>query len=97
MKEISFVDEAQEELADAVEFIEKRSPGSTEKFREEVTRALTRLEENPHVGPEIAPGIHKLRVRRFPYNLIFEILPSEVRVLAVSHHRRDPRHWIGRR
>lgn len=96
MREISFVDEAQEDLADAVEFLEKRSPGLRDKFRDEVRRALTRLQDNPRVGPEIAPGIRKLRLRRFPYDLTYEILQMEVRVLTVSHHRREPRHWIGR-
>ena len=96
MRAVIFVDDALEELANAVRFLETRSPAARERFQIEVRRALTRLKENPRVGPEIAPGIRKLRLRRFSYNLVYEIFPTEVRIYTVAHHRQEPRQWRAR-
>jgi plasmid stabilization system protein ParE len=96
VRAVIFVDEALEELASAVRFLERQSPAARDRFQVEVRQALTRLSENPRVGPEIAPGIRKLRLRRFSYNLVYEIFPTEVRVYTVAHHRQEPRQWKAR-
>ncbi len=96
MRVITLHEEAEDDLAEAAHFLEERTPGFEQIFCGEVGYALERLMENPRIGPEIAPGIRKLALRRFPYNVVYEILPDRVRVLAVLHHRRSPEHWRDR-
>jgi hypothetical protein len=36
-------------------------------------------------------------LRRFPYSVVYEVLPDEVIILAVAHTSRRPRFWIKRR
>ncbi|WP_414682950.1 type II toxin-antitoxin system RelE/ParE family toxin [Longimicrobium sp.] len=88
--------EAEDDLDEAAAFLEQRVPGLGRALVEEVERALARLEENPHVGPHASRNVRKLRVKRFPYNLVYRILPEEVLVIAVAHHRRRPSYWRGR-
>jgi plasmid stabilization system protein ParE len=88
--------EAEDDLAEAAAFLEERVDGLGVDLTVEVEHAISRLEENPFVGPQLERGVRKLRVNRFPYNLIYRILPDEVLVLAVAHHRRRPWFWRDR-
>lgn len=97
MTEVVLLAEAEEDLSDAAAFLEKRVPGLGDRLVAGVEHALGRLAENPYVGPPLDDGVHKLLVRRFPYNLIYRILPEHVLVLAVAHHRRRPSYWRDRR
>jgi hypothetical protein len=36
-------------------------------------------------------------LRRFPYSIVYLLLPEEIRVLAIAHQRRKPGYWSGRR
>ncbi len=88
--------EAEDDLTEAASFLEERVDGLGVDLTVEVEHANARLEENPYVGPRLERGVRKLRVNRFPYNLVYRILPDEVLVLAVAHHRRRPRFWRDR-
>jgi plasmid stabilization system protein ParE len=94
--EVRLLPEAEDDLAEAAVFLEGRVPGLGERLTAEVEHAIERLRENPHVGPHLGRGVHKLRVNRFPYNLVYRVLSTEVLVLAVAHHRRRPSYWRGR-
>ena len=41
--------------------------------------------------------IRKLRLRGFPFDLIYRQAGLAVQILAVAHHRRRPGHWTDRR
>lgn len=97
MTEVVLLPEAEEDLSDAAAFLEQRVDGLGDRLVAEVEHALDRLAENPYVGPHLGPDVRKLRVRRFPYNLVYRVLPDRVLVLAVAHHRRRRRFWHGRR
>ena len=97
MTEVVLLPEAEEDLSEAAAFLERRVPGLGDRLVAEVESALGRLAENPYVGPLLSPDVRKLRVRRFPYNLIYRILPAHVLVLAVAHHRRRRNYWRNRR
>jgi hypothetical protein len=35
-------------------------------------------------------------VRRFPYAVVYDVLPDAVIIIAVAHQRRKPGYWIRR-
>jgi plasmid stabilization system protein ParE len=88
--------EAEDDLSEAAAFLEERVEGLGVDLTAEVEHAISRLEENRYVGPPLARGVRKLRVNRFPYNLVYRILSDEVLVLAIAHHRRRPSFWRSR-
>jgi toxin ParE1/3/4 len=93
---VRLLPEAEDDLSEAAAFLEARVDGLGVDLTGEVEHALLRLENNPYVGPNLGRGIRKLRVNRFPYNLIYRILPDEVLVIALAHHRRRPEFWRDR-
>jgi plasmid stabilization system protein ParE len=96
VRTVTFVDAAARELRDVVSFLGRQAPGRDDRFLMEVGHAVERLAENPNVGPLVAPGVRRLGLRRFPYNLVYEVQASDIYILAVAHQRRDPGYWQDR-
>jgi toxin ParE1/3/4 len=93
---VHLLPEAEDDISEAAGFYNDRVDRLGDRFVTAVEVALLRVGENPHEGPEADKDVRKLRVKRFPYNLIYRILPSHVLVLAVAHHRRRPTYWRNR-
>lgn len=96
MRTVTFIDAAAQELREVVSFLGRQAPGRDDRFLIEVGDAVVRLSENPYLGPLIAPEVRRLGLRRFPYNLVYEVHASDIYILAVAHQRRDPGYWHDR-
>jgi plasmid stabilization system protein ParE len=96
VRTVTFVDAAGEELREVVSFVYRQAPGRDDRFLTELGHAVERLAENPYVGPLVVPEIRRPGLRRFPYNLVYEVRASDIYILAVAHQRRDPGYWRGR-
>lgn len=90
MTDVRLLPEAELDLAEAAIFMDARVPGLGEEFAGAFAAATHRLMEHPESGTEIADGVRKLVIRRFPYKVIYRLLPGFVLILAVAHQRRRP-------
>ena len=63
------------------------------RFRDEVDSALRRIADHPETWPIYLGEFRWIRLRRFPYLLVFITLESEVVVVAVAHASRRPGYW----
>ena len=94
--------DAQTELrADAVWYDERR-PGLGDDFIAEVSSVLDRIGKGPESFP-VWPGtsaapvhIRRAVVDRFPYVVAFEMHAEHALVLAITHAKRRPLHWLPR-
>lgn len=71
---VRLLPEAEDDLSEAAAFLEQRVVGLGIRLVADVESAFARLEENAYVGPHLGRGVRKLRVNRFPYNVIYRIL-----------------------
>ncbi|MGH7582322.1 MAG: type II toxin-antitoxin system RelE/ParE family toxin [Gemmatimonadales bacterium] len=94
---LSLQSEAQADLIESFEWYEQRSIGLGHEFLRIVRIALAAIERAPEQFPVVVDDIRRVRMRRFPYNLFYVVLPSGISVIAVLHERRDPRRWQARR
>ncbi len=90
-------EDADRELSDAADYYDAESLGLGTVFLDQLDDGNERILENPHAAAEIDPGIRKLVLAKFPYNLIYEIDGDIVLILAVAHQRRRPHYWRERR
>jgi len=97
MKSLEFRFEAKTEFLDAIQWYEAKRVGLGARFKAEVDRLLTRIQTSPQQFPEIEPGYRRAFVHSFPYGIFFAVEEREIVVLAVLHHRRDPKVWKRRR
>ncbi len=89
-RRILFRPEAESELVQAVDWYEARSRGLGTDFLRAVDVALSSLQRRPLLHREIAPGVRRILLRRFPYSLIYRVRDNELLVIACFHGRCDP-------
>src|SRR5262245_43632002 len=97
MRKLELRLEARAEFLEAIDWYEGRRAGLGARFKAEVDRVLARIQLGPQHFPEIEPGYRRALVDVFPYGIFFAPKETEIVVLAVLHHRRDPETWKSRR
>lgn len=93
MTRVRLLPEALEDLRHAARFYEHEAPDLGVAFASAVEHSLSLLRDNPAIGSILPDGARKLVVRRFPFLIVYRILPDEVLVLAIGHQRRHPGFW----
>jgi toxin ParE1/3/4 len=91
------ITEAELDLSKAARWYQSQA-GLEEAFIAAVVDALIEIERHPrrYPGPPGYRGrhdVHRLLLDRFPYSIVYQILPNRLRVVAVAHVRRRPRFW----
>lgn len=89
--------EAEAEAAEAWRWYEKRRLRLGRDFLLQLDQALALIESNPAAGsrpPGISdPDIRRIVLPRFPYDVVYLLLPDRIQVLAIAHERRRPAYW----
>ncbi|MFV8749412.1 type II toxin-antitoxin system RelE/ParE family toxin [Nannocystaceae bacterium ST9] len=88
---------ARVDLFDAIEWYERHSEGTADRFVAEYRRVRSLVAESPERWPRIEPTAHHFVFRDFPYSLVYTVAEDLVMVLAVKHHSRAPEYWLARR
>ena len=96
MNEPVFLAAAREELLAAAEYYEAASPGLGAEFVEDVERAVSRLATFPKHGTLYVSDARRIVLRRFPFDIVYLELGSELLIVAVAHQARRPFYWRNR-
>ena len=92
---IRFVRSAEPELLEIRDWYEDRKPGLGSEFLLEVFSCLSAVEDDPERFPteetnRSSRDIRRCRLKKFPYRVIYELMPNDLRVLAIAHGSRQP-------
>lgn len=87
---------ADQELTAAALFYHHQAHGLGGEFLDEVGRTEDLLLRFPEAGRQLRGAIRRVAVRRFPFDLIYEVQGEDLQVLAVAHQRRKPGYWSKR-
>jgi plasmid stabilization system protein ParE len=93
---VRFLTLANKELDDAVAWYNEQADGLGKDFLDELDRVVRRAVAFPLSCPEIAPGLRRCLLARFPYGLIYGLEDDMIVVVAVAHLHRKPRYWADR-
>jgi toxin ParE1/3/4 len=89
--------EAERELIDGAHFYAREANGELGlAFIAEFERSLGVLCNYPRLGPVWRGTTRRFPLRRFPYTIIYQVKPEEVRVIALAHQSRRSGYWRGR-
>jgi plasmid stabilization system protein ParE len=86
---------ADREFVEAAAWYE-REAGLGGAFIGQVQDALERIGRMPEMYATIHRDIRRARVHRFPYSVLFRVLPDRIEVIAVFHDKRNPKAWQSR-
>jgi plasmid stabilization system protein ParE len=92
---------AKEELAQVAEWYEDRQAGLGLEFLDEVDVLVEDLRQNAQRFPryENAPArrdVRRASFKRFPHQVLFELIANQVWVVAIAHPSRKPQYWTKR-
>ena len=96
MKEVGYHPLANQELAATSLFYHRQAAGLGGEFLDEVAHTEQVLLAFPLTGRPLRGLIRRFGLRRFPYDLIYEVRADQLYVLAVAHQRRKPDYWADR-
>jgi toxin ParE1/3/4 len=87
---------ARRDRREAETWYRAHSPRTAERFRVELSAALRFIAEYPLGSPVLKGHTHGKTLLRFPYTVLYVVLPDRVRVLGIADERRDPDHYAHR-
>jgi plasmid stabilization system protein ParE len=90
---IEFLEEAQFELDESVEYYNNEVEGLGETFLQEVLHAIDRIAKFPEAWHPLSKNTRRCQTRRFPYGLIYTVLNDTILIISVSNLHRKPNHW----
>jgi plasmid stabilization system protein ParE len=93
---IEVLELAKQEFDEAFSHYESKEIGLGIKFQKAINAQIQSIRSHPDAWMLIRPGIRKCLGKRFPYDLIYELRPGKIIVLAVAHQKRRPHYWANR-
>jgi plasmid stabilization system protein ParE len=87
---------AEKDIRRAYRWYETELEGLGMQFLHEVNEGFEKIAANPRHYAEIAGGIRRKLLNKFPYGAFFVFEDQEVRVLAVMNHAQNPDVWKSR-
>lgn len=94
--QLTLTSAARQDVADAALWYANQRRGLEEDFIEAIDDELAKVATNPEVFSFVYGKLRLAPVRRFPYNVIYEIASDEIKVFAVMHASRNPGIWLRR-
>ena len=90
---IRFLDVAQSELDEVIEYYNAELPGLGKNFLVEALATLERIRHFPEGWHPLSENTRRCRLRRFPYGLVYAVDKEEIIIIAVAHLHRRPDYW----
>lgn len=90
---IRYLAVAREEVCEAAEYYAAISTGLGVAFKRELYQLMRLVATMPEAWPSVGPDTRKCLLTRFPYLVIYAVLPEGLLVLAVGHQHRKPGYW----
>ena len=92
----TFHPHAEKELKQIEIYYDSEREGLGDRFRDEVQLTISRILRFPNGCPALSKSIRRCQLNSFPYGIIYQVMPSEIFVVAVTHVRREPDYWTYR-
>lgn len=87
------------EVDDAVWWYEEQRLGLGHEFFAMLLQTLTQIQAHPEAFSYWlrSSTIRRANLKRFPYQVLFEVRPDRIKILCLRHEKRHPRYGSGRR
>lgn len=90
--QIIFQQEALADVQDTYDWYEDQLPGLGEDFLNELNTVFEKLKQNPQYYGYIFDEFRDIRLKRFPYLVVFKIVSRKVYINSVKHSKQSPRY-----
>lgn len=85
------------DVLEAADWYDQRSAGLGNSFVDAARVATHRIIEQPSLFAPTEHGLRYVRLKRFPYVVLFDVTETEILMLGVLHTARSIEKWRDRR
>ena len=85
--------EAEQDTDEAIAWYDQKSTVLADEFLRYVNKCIHSIEQYPEMYPRVHRKMRRALLEVFPYQVIYEIDPTEIVVYAIYHCARDPEGW----
>ena len=85
--------EAELDLIEAIRWYDTRDEELGDDLLRRVYQCIASLEKNPRLYPTVYRQMRRALVRRFPYQILYEVESKQIIIYAIFHSARDPEVW----
>lgn len=96
MRTVRFHPKVQQDIDDALLYYDNISESLADGFWCELQKAFQLIERYPERYHFDKCGLRRFNLKRFPYHLLYLILPDRIRIQVIRHNQRHPRYGRGR-
>jgi plasmid stabilization system protein ParE len=93
MKPIEIKQGAERDLREAISFYRKKDRDLPARFLTAFNDIVEHIEANPEIGIAVAKAARSVKIKRFPFRVVFRDEPTAIMIFAVAHDRRRPGYW----
>ncbi len=92
---------AEEEIRAEIRWYENERVGLGQELWNEIQRVIALIAEHPAIGSEVpgvkrAPIPRRVRLRRFPFYLVYRERTEDIQIIALAAMSRKPGYWRSR-
>jgi len=88
--------EAVAEADAAAGFYHTKQRELARRFINHLNGVLDRIAIKPEIYREVEAGIQKIKLKTFPYAVIYRVKGANIEIIAVMHVRQRPGYWKDR-
>ena len=96
MTKVRFLPAAELELLREVAYYAKARPGTGERFNAAVKHTVALAANHPLGGAPSRKETRTMRVKGFPFNVIYRPREKDILIVAIAPHRKRPFYWQSR-
>lgn len=96
MKNIHFLEPAEEEMLDAALFYESQAHNLGKDFLCIIETTLRDISKNPLRWAIVDYEVRRRLINRFPYAILYKLDNNQIIIVAIMHFHRRPNYWIER-
>lgn len=93
-RRLRFSPRVRSDLEQAVAWYRKSSPATSERFKQAVLKALSRIERNPAAFAVSFESYRVAVAKPFPYLVVYDFDDAILNVIAVVHASGDSAGWL---
>ena len=93
IERVIFTPEADDDVAGSYDWYESREPGLGEDFLRSVEACVRGIQRHPEMYPAAIDEFRRAPIRRFPFEIFYELTVDSITIYSVFHCSQDPQKW----